>query len=65
MDTDRFDILTQLFTDARSRRGAFAALLGSPLAILAVGEAEAKKGKRKNKRKRKNKKKLQDRKSVV
>jgi hypothetical protein len=43
MDADRFDTLARSLTDARSRRAALTALLGSTLSLVGLAETEAKK----------------------
>jgi hypothetical protein len=63
MDADRFDTLTRSLTEARSRRGAVAALLGGTLGLLGLAETAAKnkkKGKGKKGKGKKNKKKDED-----
>jgi len=52
MDADRFDALSRALTDARSRRGALAALLGGTLGLLGLTVTESKKKKKKKKKKR-------------
>src|SRR4051812_800768 len=55
MDDFRFDALTKLLSDAPSRRGALATLLGGTLGLLGLSLTEAKK-KKKGKGKKKKKK---------
>src|SRR5215207_1857345 len=43
MDADRFDALSRSLTDARSRRGALASLLGATLGLVGLDRTEAKK----------------------
>jgi hypothetical protein len=52
MDAERFDSLSRTLTDARSRRGALAALLGSPLGLFGFAETAAKKKRKKKKKKK-------------
>jgi hypothetical protein len=44
MDSDRFDTLTRSLTNARSRRGTLASLLGGTLGLLGLADATAKRG---------------------
>jgi hypothetical protein len=54
MDADRFDTLTRTLTEARSRRGTLASLLGGTLGLLGLADATAKNCKKiENKKKRK------------
>src|SRR5215212_893718 len=51
MDADRFDTLARALTDARSRRGALASLLGGTLGLLTLTETAGRHKKHKKKRK--------------
>ena len=52
MDANHFDTLTRSLTDAHSRRGAVAALLGGTLGVLGLTDTTAKKGKGKGRKKK-------------
>src|SRR5215212_8860240 len=51
MDGSRFDALARALHEVRSRRGAFASLLGGTVGLLGLAETTAKKKKKKKKNK--------------
>src|SRR5687767_984207 len=53
MDGEGFDRFARALDEARSRRGAFASLLGGTLGLLGLAETGAKKHKKKKKKRKK------------